>query len=395
MATGCYTERYLPGSYKGVSFKVKETGSEHGRRGAEGEFPFGEQTGYADMGRRIRTYSVSARFDNNEHILSAAALIAVCELPGPGPLVHPTRGLLTAVACKSVKVTDRIEEEGGVTYVDMEFVEANLWPNGLSLTSQALGLAISPLIQTSRDSFTARYQPQQVQTFREDAVVGAVSTQINAIADQYVTATLDQATSDARNRIVYDLRAVASVDGQASDPDTADRGLTLGAAAVAQNMSGVDKFDAFRALANGAANTSVFGEPAASAENAVYAHVRVLCAAYMAEGAVEATGVNANQIFEMAAVIDAVVEQEMLYARNICDNFLFLGLSEFRGEVAQHLNAKAYKTPGFAAFDFGGAVHPLVAAYAIFGDATRHREIEETNVVNRTGRVGSPVIGNV
>src|SRR5262245_39833440 len=89
---------YLPASFNGVPFYCTEASSEHGRRGSEGEFPFGENTAYADLGRRIRTYTLSAVFRGDNHVREATALIAVCEAPGPGVLVHPTRGIVSA-AC--------------------------------------------------------------------------------------------------------------------------------------------------------------------------------------------------------------------------------------------------------------------------------------------------------
>ena len=43
--------------------------------------------------------------------------------------------------------------------------------------------------------------------------------------------------------------------------------------------------------------------------------------------------------------------------------------------------------------NFSGGVHPLVAAYAIYNDAKRHRELEERNIVDANGRFGPIVSG--
>lgn len=393
MAQGCYTEPYLPGSFKAIPFNaVVEADSEHGRRGAEGEFPFGEQTAYADLGRKIRRYNIRARFDSNDHVLEAAALIAAVELPGPGPLVHPTRGVILSAACVGLKVTDKPEEEGGVTYVDMQFVEANNWPNGLSLVGQILGLAIAPLITSARDSFTSRYNPGAVQTYREDAVVDATQEQISNIVTQYSVATQTQSGEDARNQVIYELNVVARTDAEAATTATADRALVLGMAAVAQNLSGTAKFNAFRTLANGAAKTSTFLAPASDAENAVYNLVRVVAAAYMAEGALEETEYRAREILEQAYAIDNLITQEMSYARDVCENHLHNELAKFRVEVSRQLSQKANDAPGLIEYDFGGPVHPLVAAYSIHGDAKRHRELEGFNPIGALGRATGGVI---
>lgn len=392
MAEACYTEPYLPASFKLVPFKAIDATSEHGRRGAEGEFPFGEQTGYADLGRRIRTYTISARFDSNNHVLEAAALIAVCELPGPGVFVHPTRGVILSAACRSLKVNDKIEEEGGVTYVDLEFVEANNWPNGLSLIGQLLGLGLSAIIGASRAHFTASYQPRRVQPFRQAAVVQAAQNQVVTIRGAYAAATEADAELLSRNRILNDLEMLATDDGLASDTATMDKGLALGMNAVAIEMFGRAKFRTFRGIANGAARSSTFNAPAATAENALYSNVRIIAASYMADGAMEETDVRTSEVFDWLDVIDALLEQEMQYARQECDNHLFIALAQFRGDVAARLYEKAYNAPGLVEYDFSGKIHPLVAAYSIFGDARRHRDIEAMNYVGGMGRVGPMVM---
>src|SRR6187402_496026 len=99
----------VPASFKGVQFYCTEADVEGGRRGAEGEFPFGEQTAYADLGRKIRVYHLTAYFREDSHVWDSQALFVACESPGPGILVHPTRGAVM-VACRSIKLSDKIED---------------------------------------------------------------------------------------------------------------------------------------------------------------------------------------------------------------------------------------------------------------------------------------------
>src|SRR5215467_7322380 len=129
--TNCAIGRgYVTASFKGVLFQTTEVEAEGGRRGAEGEFPFGEETAYADLGRKIRLYHLTAVFREDSHIADSQALFEVCQTPQPGMLVHPTRGTVM-VACRSVKVQDNSEEQGETT-VSLEFVEANTGgPTGL------------------------------------------------------------------------------------------------------------------------------------------------------------------------------------------------------------------------------------------------------------------------
>src|SRR5262245_14203380 len=116
---------YARASFKGVGFDCKEADIQGGRRGAEGEFPFGENTAYADLGRKIRVFSVSAVFRRDSHISDSSALFRACESPGPGILVHPTRGT-HMVACRSCKVKNEVEDSQGESTAELEFVEANI-----------------------------------------------------------------------------------------------------------------------------------------------------------------------------------------------------------------------------------------------------------------------------
>ena len=392
MAESCYVPKYIVGSYKGISFDVLEASSEHGRRGAEGEFPFGENTGYADLGRKIRTYSISARFRGNGHIAQAALLIAACELKGPGVLVHPTRGVILSAAVRSLKVSDDIEENMGITKVDIEFVEANNWPNSLSLVSQLLGLFLTPILTASRASFAAAYNISAVQPFRKAAVVGAAQNQVANINLEYAKATVaTKATDVSRNSILNDMTRVASEYALAVDATNMDRALALGMQAVANETSGMQKFQAFRRIANGAAAQSGFLKPAKTAENAVYANVRIIAAAYMAEAIYETEGLTNQEIFSNIDVVESVLSQEMVAAQTECDSALFLELSKFKTETLAKLYGHAYNAPGQLTYQFNGGVHHITAAYAIFGDAKRHRELEKSNVIAGDGRIGSIV----
>lgn len=392
MAIGCYVEPYLPASFKGISFKATDANSEHGRRGAEGEFPFSETTAYTDLGRKIRTFSLSGRFDENNHVQQAAALIAVCEAPGPGILIHPTRGIILSVSCRSLKVIDKVEEEQGVTYVELDLVEANQVQNGVSLLGEILGIGVAALLSAARTTFLDTYQPSKVQAFRQAEVVGAAMNQVALIRDAYIAATSKMVNDQKRNRVIYDLNSVAVNVDLGGNPEVMDKAIVLGLTALSQSMSDSgSKFTAFRNTANNAARASSFASPAAEAENMVYALVRITSAAYMAEAALASTDNRTGQIFEFSDMISAIIQQEMDSARRSCQNPLYLALAKFRDETAARLASKAYSSPGVVEYDFGGSVHSLVASYSIFGTAKRHRELEGLNVLGRYGRIASPV----
>ena len=95
-------------------------------------------------------------FREDDHVWDSHALFSACESPGPGILVHPTRGTVM-VACRSIKVSDKLEESAGETTAEMEFVEANIGFSGI--LGSIFGIISTGLFATSQTSFLRDYTP--------------------------------------------------------------------------------------------------------------------------------------------------------------------------------------------------------------------------------------------
>mgnify|MGYP001608437230 CR=1 FL=1 len=65
---------------------------------------------------------------------------------------------------------------------------------------------------------------------------------------------------------------------------------------------------------------------------------------------------------------------------------------QFRTEAQTVLLNRAYLLPALITYKFGGAVHSLVAAYAIYNDAKRFREIEASNPSDYPYALGPNVV---
>lgn len=354
--------------------------SEHGRRGAEGEFPFGENTAYADLGRRIRTYSIRGRFPTNDHVQRADALIAACESPGPGALLHPTRGIVT-VACRSLRVSDDPMEEQGVTYIDMDFVEANPWGNGFNFGGllQA-GLSLAPLVAAAAGAFNARYRPDDARNYNRAQVLDAASTAILQIRDEYASAAVRGADTDPNTwSAIFDLERSATDATVLNDAAATFRVIRLGMSALSASTSGQGKYDAFLRLANENALTSALAGIDGVSQDTVYSIMRILSAGYMTRAALENSSINADAAFREFEQISSILETEIQEAREACDNVLFLELRNFYTSAQMSLLNRVYRLPALVVYNFGSSVHSLVAAYEIYNDAKRFRDIEHQN----------------
>jgi prophage DNA circulation protein len=381
----------VPASFKGVQFYCTEADIEGGRRGAEGEFPFGEDTAYADLGRKIRVFHLTAYFREDDHVTDASALFAACESPQPGMLVHPTRGT-HMVACRSVKVSDKLEEEQGQSIAEMEFVEAN--PVGTGLGGMLFGMISSALNTTSQASFLRDYQPPLIsQPWRSDVIDTAQRLVATTAAVTKQVLPPDAPLSEHRD--VLRMDEVATDDGLAASGINVDNALSNGFHTIPIYVDdAATEFNIMRKLANAATSSSTLPAGAAvESEEAVLSRHRILAAIGMAEAAMSRKYAYVNEALLAMESVLAVLADEAQAAYDSCDNALFLELRNYGTQFAQMMNDLAYRLPGLVAVDFMGGVHPLVAAYTIYKDATRHRELETRNKVDANGRFNPIVIG--
>lgn len=368
----CHTDSYLEASYNGIPFTALEVTSEHGRRTAIGEFPFSNEVGAVDMGRKVRRYQFRARFDNDNHQTMATALIAAAELPGPGILVHPTRGVINATV-ESLRVTNDIVGAQGITSIELTLVEFNLWNNGLGLVGSLLGLLVRPLLESSSTEFEANYSVRSEPLYLQ----GDVEAQATAAALLYAS---EYARNGSTNPRAYaDMVQVAEDPVLRSDPDVMNDLVRLGTAAVYSGAATpVAKYNAMRRIANAAVTGKVSGT---NSGEALATHQRIVAAGYMAQAALARNYTDAGQAMLAMDQVNAVLDQETRLAYERCDNAMYLSLVKYKADFTRRMYQITYGAPRKQQYDFGGAVNPLVAAYAIWDDATRSRELGSGTLV--------------
>ncbi|QIW87521.1 putative tail biosynthetic protein [Agrobacterium phage OLIVR4] len=380
MAGPCYNPdaEYLPASFKGFSFDADSSDSEHGRNGAEAEFVFGERTGYADLGIKIRTYQLRARFQTNDHIAQANAFIAVLESRGPGLLVHPTRGAVMA-ACRSARVTDSKVDAAGVTYVDLDFVNANDLTSGFGLIGSLVAIALTPIINATETSFKRQYTPDTVRYYNTEAVVSTMAEAVTQLQTAYLAVSGND-TSQTKWATVRDFRNILIDEFTFYDPNNAWNVIRNGFSVIDSAAVGESKFTVLRNIINWSSSHSTLDGESADAQNAIFTAVRVLAAAYLSKAYTETVAATVNEGLVQFDQIAAVLEEEAQIAKDDChDNEYFLQIRAFAVDVARVMVNRAYNSPALIVYNFPGTMHSLVAAWEIFGDAKRSRDIELRN----------------
>lgn len=138
------------GSFRGVPFRCEFAAGEYGRRWADHEYP-GRDTPFAeDMGRAQRVWRFAGYVLGPARHIQRDLLLAACQAPGPGTLVHPTIPGAVRAVCRSVAFTEERERGNLVTFT-FEFAEAGVMREptgfanldiGVESASDSLGAAI-------------------------------------------------------------------------------------------------------------------------------------------------------------------------------------------------------------------------------------------------------------
>jgi prophage DNA circulation protein len=164
----------LPASFRGAEFFYRDVGREGGRRLVNHEFPLRDENFLEDLGKRAKVHRIQAYVLGNDYMAARDALEAALEEEGSGTFVHPLKGNLT-VGCPSFTLTER-DEEGGIAFFEIVFVEAGSQPSPTSTTStdNAAWEAGDDQMDLLGGDFASDYSLDGLPGFIRDALAGNV-----------------------------------------------------------------------------------------------------------------------------------------------------------------------------------------------------------------------------
>ena len=121
-------------SWRGVPFVTIGGQIKVGRRNAIHEYPLRDTVWVEDLGRSARRISVSGFYVGDDVVSWRERMIAACEAPGDGQLVHATLGVLTVSLIDTA--LDERWDKGRVCAVNFTFIEAGarVFPNNVPVT---------------------------------------------------------------------------------------------------------------------------------------------------------------------------------------------------------------------------------------------------------------------
>lgn len=412
-----FWKQLRPASYRGVGFTVIGGSARFGRRNAVHEYPFRDMPWIEDLGRSARRILITGFIFGDDVIAQRDKLIAACEKPGDGELVHPTLGRRT-VALLDVSTTEHMEQ-GRVFEISFSFIEQGqrLYPEAKASTKAAVTTAAAGVDSAGALAFVAKAATAlQSGAAAVLAVVGVESAwaqtalsaandcaslfnlavslpgQFGRLAALGSPLNIGQVLPSLSGVTVQDLIAQAAVARQSIG--TAVGGLTgagevLGvstagdyatsAQAVAASVmaAGPTPADALRGLI-GMAVTEEAGGLSGAPQTMQLASGDLFRRAAVSAAAQASANYQPASTDDAVAVrtqVLAVIDLEITRAGDNGEDGVYTALRTLRASVVSDMNVKGAALPTLVTVETGSPVPSLALAQRLYRDSTRSDEL--------------------
>ena len=379
MFTRTFFSNLRQASFRGAKFEVDDVDASGGRRLVKHEYPLRDGPYTEDMGRKAREYSVKAfvvQGRNYSYFDARKELLKALESYGPGTLIHPWHGEIKV--CVDRYSLRESMESGGLLQVDITFCEAGSLEQPAATADTAYGTnkAAASVREALKKEFLAKFGPAA----RELAAVAETLQTSAALVMEYIG--LPQALM--AEGLGYAMLLVASPSalfgaltglfggllGTTDETTDADTSYSF----TSTPSRGVEPIDDLLTT------NPVIDTPSTIALRTTLASIAVteLAAASAYKDFVTSDDALAERDTTLAG-IDAVapVVSDPVYSR----------LATLRRAVAVDLTTRGGQLPSVRKVELPTTMPALVAAYNLYGTATRADEIVSRNHVRHPGRV--------
>jgi len=369
-------------SFRGVPFFVEQGSRTGGRRVQVHEYPQRDEPYPEDLGRATREYTITAFVVGADYIAAANKLLAECEKPGSGTLVHPWLGSVEVVLKEPAHVS--YSKTLGQATIELSFVESGslAYPAATASTAKQSGIAADNLGNAAADDcakkLTIAKQP--------DFVAAAAAVDINNLF-----ATLAQPKIPGLDRLNFANTALTSVRSVlllVNDPTALAYKVQslLGMATIAGQLS--QRAYLLRSvirLANHGTLAPVATPPNATPSTVQqYVNTNALNSLFRLTLLSQAVGIS--------SVVPATVHDETVALRNtladaldaeaaIAPDTVYQALIDARSKIWTDLTARSKNAARLTTVTPPEVMPMLAISWDYYGDATREAEIVERNNV--------------
>lgn len=388
-------------SSRGVPFEVTSSNLSIGRRTQTFEYPQRDDPFTEDMGRSKRTIRITAFVVGYDYIARMKRLIAACEKPGSGRLIHPWLGSMEVTP---TDLSAPVFESNRIASVSLTFVESGKlqYPNALLDVGAKCLSAAQLLVNAEFDEFVRTFDLSGAQDFVKEAVGLDLQGILNSetvqsvcdafdLADELATLshdviTLAEGGADVLfNRVLdtYGLQGFASTVHAWTDVSHRFRSLTQSSELISAKPQAV------------ASRTT--SERIEKANAAGQAMIRGLSVANMVVAASEigtsndrldaSTPVQTAPYDDLIAVRNEILEAIDEESLKVSSDPIYEALCESRSAVYEAITQRAENQARLVSFKPSSVQPALVLAYDYYGDASREAEIVGRNKIRHSGFV--------
>ena len=378
-------------SFRGVPFEVTSSNLSIGRRTQTFEY----------MGRSKRTIRITAFVVGYDYIARMKRLIAACEKPGSGRLIHPWLGSMEVTP---TDLSAPVFESNRVASVSLTFVESGKlqYPNALLDVGAKCLSAAQLLVNAEFDEFVKTFDLSGAQDFVKEAVGLDLQGILNSETVQSVCDAFDLA--DELATLSHDVITLAEGGADALFNRVLD---TYGLQGFASTVHAwTDVSHRFRSLTQSSELNSAKPQAVASrttseriekANAAGQAMIRGLSVANMVVAASEigtsndrldaSTPVQTAPYDDLIAVRNEILEAIDEESLKVSSDPIYEALCESRSAVYEAITQRAENQARLVSFKPSSVQPALVLAYDYYGDAYREAEIVGRNKIRHSGFV--------
>lgn len=388
-------------SFRGVPFEVTSSNLSIGRRTQTFEYPQRDDPFTEDMGRSKRTIRITAFVVGYDYIARMKRLIAACEKPGSGRLIHPWLGSMEVTP---TDLSAPVFESNRVASVSLTFVESGKlqYPNALLDVGAKCLSAAQMLVNAEFDEFVRTFDLSGAQDFVKEAVGLDLQGILNSETVQSVCDAFDLA--DELATLSHDVITLAEGGADAIFNRVLD---TYGLQGFASTVHAwTDVSHRFRSLTQSSELNSAKPQAVASrttseriekANAAGQAMIRGLSVANMVVAASEigtsndrldaSTPVQTAPYDDLIAVRNEILEAIDEESLKVSSDPIYEALCESRSAVYEAITQRAENQARLVSFKPSSVQPALVLAYDYYGDASREAEIVGRNKIRHSGFV--------
>lgn len=388
-------------SFRGVPFEVTSSNLSVGRRTQTFEYPQRDDPFTEDMGRSKRTIRITAFVVGYDYIARMKRLIAACEKPGSGRLIHPWLGSMEVTP---TDLSAPVFESNRVASVSLTFVESGKlqYPNALLDVGAKCLSAAQMLVNAEFDEFVRTFDLSGAQDFVKEAVGLDLQGILNSETVQSVCDAFDLA--DELATLSHDVITLAEGGADALFNRVLD---TYGLQGFASTVHAwTDVSHRFRSLTQSSELNSAKPQAVASRTTseriektnaASQAMIRGLSVANMVVAASEigtsndrldaSTPVQTAPYDDLIAVRNEILEAIDEESLKVSSDPIYEALCESRSAVYEAITQRAENQARLVSFKPSSVQPALVLAYDYYGDASREAEIVGRNKIRHSGFV--------